>query len=166
MAAVPVPKLISFAAGAAAMMAVAAAGCRSGLAADPYPTAPDTGTIQFAFASDVPLGTLLVTVGPQDLEAWEQPAYPGGHLTFTLYPGRYPIEFSGDPVLHFIEARPQAISVVTIGPSANGTGYRLVGERQVAPDKLPDAKQGAAPLRELGSGFTFKIRAEGTGSAR
>jgi hypothetical protein len=161
MAAVPAPKLISFAAGAAAMIVVAAAGCRAGLAANPYPTAPDTSAIQFAFASDAPLGTLMVTIGPQDLEAWEQPAYPGGHLTFTLDPGRYPIEFSGDPVLHFIEARPQAITVVTIGPSADGTGYRLVQERQVAPEKLRGAEQGAAPLRELGSGFTFKIRAGG-----
>lgn len=166
MAAVPVPKLISFAAGAAAMIAVAAAGCRTGTAAEPYPSAPDTSTIQFAFTPDVPLGTLTVTVGPQDFEAWEQPAYPGGHPTFTLYPGLYPIEFSGDPVLHFIEARPQAITVVTIGPSADGAGYRLIDEREVAPEKLPDSRQGAAPLRELGSAFTFKIHAKGADGAR
>jgi hypothetical protein len=48
---------------------------------------------------------------------------------------------------------------VTIGRSVSGTSYRIFDQREVAPDQLPAADQGAAPLRELGSAISFKIRA-------
>lgn len=144
---------------AVAIIGVAAANCRIGLAADPYPTTPDKSTIQFAFSTDAPIGTLTVNIGRQEFEAWEQPAYPGGRPTFTVLPGLYSVEFSDDPVLHFVEARPQAITVVTMGRSASGASYQVVDQHEVSADQLPAAEQGAAPLRELGSAISFKIRA-------
>jgi hypothetical protein len=159
-------KLLSSVSCVAVLIGGAAATCRSGLAADPYPTAPDSSTIQFAFSTDAPIGTLTVNTGSQDFQMWEQPAYPGGHPTFTLSPGRYSIEFGGDPVLYFVQARPQAITVVTIGRSASGTNYRFVGEHEVTPDQLVATEQGAAPLRELGSVISFKILPRQTTSSR
>jgi len=146
-------------AGRAAVVAVAAAASWPTLAADPYPAAADKSTIQFAFTTDAPRGTLIVTMGRRDVEAWEQPAYPGGRPTFTLAPGRYPIEFPGDPALHFVDAKPQTVTIVTIGRSPTASsGYRIVEQRDVAPSRLPAADQGAAPLGELGPAVSFVIR--------
>jgi hypothetical protein len=150
--------LISWARCGVLIIGLAAASGRIGQAADPYPTTPDKSTIQFAFTLDAPVGTLTVNIGRQEFEAWEQPAYPGGHPTFTTLPGAYSIELSDDPVLHIVEARPRAITVVTIGRSVDGAGYQVVAQHEIAPDQLPAAEQGAAPLRELGSAISFKIR--------
>jgi hypothetical protein len=148
----------------AGLVTLANGGDRTASAADPYPRTPDRSTIQFALSADAPIGTLTVHVGRQNLEAWEQPAYPGGRPTFTLFPGKYPVEFAGDPTLHMVDARPQAITVVNVGRS--NRSYRILSQEKVRPDQLQAAHQGAAPLSELGSVISFKIRPQETPASR
>jgi hypothetical protein len=136
-------------------------------AADPIPHSADQSTIDFVFADNAPLGTLLVRVGVADQAAWQQPIYPGAHIIFTLPPGRYPIELPGQPALVFVQAPSGTASVITVvraGASAPGTrsaGYAIAGEQRIPPDQLPDAHRGAAPLyelvRELGPSLSFAM---------
>jgi len=125
-------------------------------AADPLPHDTGQSTVQFAFADDAPMGTMRVRTGRDDSEAWEQPAFPGAHLTFTLPPGRYAVEVPGDPVLHFVEAPPGGTAVVAVRRGRAG-GYDVADERQVPSGALPKADLGSAPLYELGPSVSFAI---------
>jgi hypothetical protein len=128
----------------------------SARAADPVPHGAGQSTIQFAFADDAPMGTMRVRMGRNNSEAWEQPAYPGAHLTFTLPPGRYAVEVPGDPVLHFVEAPPGGTAIVAVRRGGAG-GYEVADERRIPSGALPEAETGAAPLHELGPSVSFAI---------